>query len=241
MTKPTHLASWEAFWAMLADPDADVLWDVDPAQAAELDWARFKDVIDQQLPLIDLGCGSGTQTRFFAQHLPRVIGVDISPTVIDFARQADSAGAAEYRVFDLLDPAAGAALHAELGPVNVYIRGVLMLFAPDERATAAANLRALIGARGVCYLNEYPPQAKAYYTQIFSQQGMAPAFAKVLEAGITPGGLTAADLEALFPAAEYEQLLYGQHLMHTTIALQDGNFAAAPALYCAVRHRASAD
>jgi hypothetical protein len=232
-----YQTAWERFWSRLSGDPNDVLWDVDPAQAAALDLARFQTLFDPQLPVIDVGCGSGIQTRFLAQHFAQVIGVDVAPSVIAYAQTTNPAPNIRYQVFDLLSAAAGARLHTELGDANIYMRGVLMQFSADDRTAAAATLKDLLGARGVLYLNEYPPSTKAYYGSLFERQGMPAAFARVLEAGITPGGLAPAELSALFPAQEFDVLAQGDHVMHTSIPLTEGGFAQAPAVYMAVRRR----
>src|SRR5919204_5371673 len=47
---------------------------------------------------VEVGCGPGRQTRYLAQRFDRVIGVDVSPRMIEFARDEASAPNVEYRV-----------------------------------------------------------------------------------------------------------------------------------------------
>ena len=230
-------AAWERFWSNFSGQKDEALWDVDPAQAAAPGQERFQPLFDPQLPLIDLGCGSGTQTVFLALQFARVIGVDVSPSVIEYAQATQPAPNVSYRVFDLLSAADGARLHDELGDANLYMRGVLMQFGPEDRASAAATIKQLLGQRGALYLNEYTPSTKAYYGKLFERQGMPAAFARVLESGVTPGGLGAAELEALFPPSEFEILIQGEHVINTSIALAEGGFAQPPAAYRALRRR----
>lgn len=44
---------------------------------------------------MDIGCSNGRQTRFFAQHFSKVIGVDVSEAAIALARKATSLAAKE--------------------------------------------------------------------------------------------------------------------------------------------------
>jgi len=43
--------------------------------------------IDKTSPALDFGCGVGRLTRALAQHFPECCGVDISPTMINLARE----------------------------------------------------------------------------------------------------------------------------------------------------------
>src|SRR5688500_4961110 len=65
--------AWETFWgetraiATSSYPEARPIWDSDPDKTALTDLARFKSYMDASLPLVDYGCGNGTQTVCFAQ------------------------------------------------------------------------------------------------------------------------------------------------------------------------------
>ncbi len=230
--------AWEQFWGTLSGDPADVLWNVPYEQAAATDFARFRDVVTKNgLPLVDVGCGDGTQTPFFAEHTDPVIGVDISAKAIEIARQTAAAPNVTYRVLDLMNTADCAAFHAEVGDANLYMRGVLMQFAPDDRPTAAANLRRLMGETGYLYLNEYVPQTKAYYAELFEEQGLPAGFRRVIESGINPGGIDEDEMRTFFPPEDFEVVRRGKHVMNTIIPLDDGGYAQAPAFYALITRR----
>ncbi len=112
MTSPNrYLTSWESFWSTSTGAPGEIFWDADPAHAAQQDLALFQDYADPQLPLIDLGCGNGTQTRFLANHFARVIGTEISPAAVQIAQTKQAAPNASYRVLDVLCPDDAQALH----------------------------------------------------------------------------------------------------------------------------------
>jgi 2-polyprenyl-3-methyl-5-hydroxy-6-metoxy-1,4-benzoquinol methylase len=48
--------------------------------------------------LLDLGCGTGRLSRYFAGRGARVLGIDYAPKTIDIARRNDPEGKAQYRV-----------------------------------------------------------------------------------------------------------------------------------------------
>src|SRR5688572_30905432 len=44
---------------------------------------------DLSVPIVDLGCGNGRQSRYLARYFDQVIGADVSPSAIELARQED--------------------------------------------------------------------------------------------------------------------------------------------------------
>jgi 2-polyprenyl-3-methyl-5-hydroxy-6-metoxy-1,4-benzoquinol methylase len=143
--------AWETFWRDTPGRQGEAIWDSRPEQAAELHLAWFSEHFDPALPVLDLGCGNGTQSRFLAARYPRVIGIDLSKTAIAQARAADPAATVDFRVANALDPAAMAELRRELGDTNVYMRGIIHQSRPEDRARVAATVAALVGERGAVF------------------------------------------------------------------------------------------
>jgi len=229
---------WESYWGSLAGSDEEVFWDSAPATGAAIDLSRFKAFASSSLPLIDVGCGNGTQTRFFADHFERVIGVDVSEQAVLSARERASAANVEYRVLDLLDPDAAQALHKEIGDANVYIRAVLHQLSPESRPAALRSIEALLGARGVLYLIELSPFAEQYFQSLIEKNAGPPkGLARVLQHGITPATFSESEMAALFPEAQFELLAQGEGAIRTTHPLPEGGFAEVPAVYRVVRRR----
>ena len=221
--------AWESFWSSLTGEPGEVLWNVSPTLGAGLDFRRFQNLFaTNKLPLVDVGCGDGSQTCFFAEHVARLIGVDVSASAIKLARLKNAG--LEFQVLDLLDKAACQAFHGNLGDANIYMRGVMLQFEPKDRLRAADNLNVLMGNEGYLYLSEYLPE-KAYYTALIEAQGLPRGFAQIRKHGIVPGGIAQEDLSQLFPADQFETVLAGDHVMHTVIPLVAGGFAQAPAFY----------
>jgi SAM-dependent methyltransferase len=80
-------AVWERWWSDVNDSPGEVVWDAAASDLAA-DLEVFGDWFDPDLPVLDLGCGDGRQTRFLAQHFKTVIRVDISPSAIRHAAGA---------------------------------------------------------------------------------------------------------------------------------------------------------
>lgn len=236
-TPNRYYTSWEGFWTSLSDSPVEVLWDVGSEQVAAQDLPRFAAHMDPKLPLIDVGCGNGTQTLFLASRFPEVFGVDVAPGAIEKARQSNAAANITYSVLDLLQRSQAEALHSKIGDANLYLRTVLMQFLPPDRPTVVESLTTLLGTKGALYMQEYPPAAEQYYKSLFERQGIPPGFERVLRHGITPGVLSPADLEVLFPKNAFEVLGAGDCRMQTRIPLADGGFAQPPAIFLVLRRR----
>ncbi len=232
-----YLASWEGFWGSLSGAPDEVLWDADPAHAAEQDLALFRDYADPQLPLIDLGCGSGTQTRFLANHFAEVIGTDIAPAAVEIARTKNAVPNASYRVLDVLSPYDAGVLHEEIGDANVYMRGVLHQLSPSDHAMAIQSIERLLGARGVLYLVELSSEAEPFFARLIEQYGPPPGLARVFQHHITPGMLQEEHLTSLFPPDRFFLMKTGPSHVSTVHRLPTGEVVKVPAFYAVMRRR----
>ena len=239
-------AAWNRFWSSIerTGPDGQVLWDA--ASREELDGvlARVDAHMDRTLPLVDLGCGNGRYARALASRFPRVVGVDVSPSAVARA-QEESRGTAtvSFRTLDVAAPGAVRALAQELGEANVFMRGVFHVFDASQRATAVANLRELVGTRGVIYC------AETNYTgdpldQLVAQgatpTGMPDPLRRCIAAGIRPPShFGEAQLREFFPASSWEVLEHGPVTMHgLPLTSGAGTFEVIPSFYALVCPRA---
>lgn len=232
-----YLTSWEGYWSTATGAPGDIFWDADPAHAAQQDLVLFQDYVDPQLPLIDLGCGNGTQTRFLADHFARVIGTEISPTAVDIAQTKHAAPNASYRILDVLCPGDAQALHEEIGDANIYMRTVLHQLSAADHATAIQSIERLLGRSGILYFVELSSAAEPYFTQLIEQYGPPPGLARVFQHEITPGMLNENDLEVLFPLDRFTLLGTGQSHIHTVHTLPTGEVVKVPAFYAILGRR----
>jgi L-proline---[L-prolyl-carrier protein] ligase len=219
---------WETYWRTTIRDGQSPLWDV----AADL--ADVTQLMDTELPIIDVGCGNGTQTRQLADHFHRIVGADTSPSAIALARRTHPHPSITYLVLDIFDRNAAAALHHELGDANVYLRGVLHQIDPDLRAAFTAGLRLLLGDRGTLYLLELAPAATGYLQDLGADHGPPAALDKIIRLGIQPSGLTPPDAMALLGPG-YDLISTGADVIRTTHQLPDGHAAQIPAFHLAAR------
>ena len=232
-----YATSWESFWSTSTGAPGEIFWDADPAHAAQQDLALFQGYADPQLPLIDLGCGNGTQTRFLADHFARAIGTEISPAAIEIARTKHAAPNITYRVLDVLSPDDAQALHEEIGDANLYMRAVLHQLSPADHTTAIQSIERLLGRKGVLYFIELSSAAEPYFAQLITQYGPPPGLARVFQHQITPGMVNESDLEVLFPPNRFTLLRTGPSHIHTVHTLPTGEVVKVPAFYAILRRR----
>ncbi|WNZ07590.1 class I SAM-dependent methyltransferase [Streptomyces sp. 11x1] len=216
--------AWEGFWREASDEPGAVFWDAGPERTAAVHLALFEPYLTAaDLPLVDLGCGNGTQTRFLADRFPRVIGVDLSGAALDRARAADPDGRAAYRVLDAADKTDAEALHADLGDANVYVRGVLHQCEPDDRQRLVDTVATLLGERGRVCLVELAEAAKPVLMGLAADPAGPPAkLAPIFRHGIAPGEVTDAAVPKYLRAAGLTVVASGELPLATTEHTADG-------------------
>ena len=197
----------------------------------------FKDYADPPLPLIDLGCGNGTQTRFLADHFARVLGTEISPAAVEIAQAKHAAPNISYRVLDVLCPEDAQVLHEEIGDSNLYMRTVLHQLSPVDHATAIQSIERLLGVKGILYMIELSSAAEPYFAKLMKQDGPPPGLHRVFQIGIPPGMVNENDLEVLFPPNRFTVCSTGQSQIHTVHTLPTGEMVKVPAFYAILRQR----
>ncbi|MEU5086467.1 class I SAM-dependent methyltransferase [Streptomyces sp. NPDC021356] len=233
--------AWEGFWREAPDGPGAVFWDAAPEVTAGLHVPLFAPhLADSGLPLVDLGCGNGTQTRFLAGRFPRVVGADIAAAAVGRARHADPAGRAAYRVLDAADKAEAQALHAELGDVNVYMRGVLHQCEPDDRQSLVDALAVLVGERGRIFLVELSEAARPVLGRLAQDPaGPPPKLAPVLRHGIAPGEVADAAVPRYLRSAGLTVLVSGEAPLTTTESAPDGTRMELPSRWLVAAGRAA--
>ena len=60
-------------------------------------------IIKREMNVLDLGCGTGITTKYIARLGAKVIGIDISPKLIQFAKENSDHQNIEYRIEDITD------------------------------------------------------------------------------------------------------------------------------------------
>ncbi|MGV9453556.1 class I SAM-dependent methyltransferase [Streptomyces sp. NPDC003635] len=228
--------AWEGFWRAAPEEEGAVFWDAEPALTVGPHLALFEPHLTAPtLPLVDLGCGNGTQTRYLADRFPHVLGVDLSASAIDRARHADPAGLAAYRVLDAGEKDEAQTLHAELGDANVYMRGVLHQAEPDDRQSLVDGIATLVGTDGRALLVELAEAAKPVLMGLAqSPSGPPPKLAPVFQHGIAPGEVADDAVLEYVRTAGLSVLASGELPLATTEYLPDGTRIELPSKWLVV-------
>ncbi len=242
MSTPTPLPEkefdvWERWWNSINGAPGEIVWDADESDLMA-DLEVFAAAFTRELPVVDLGCGDGRQTRFLARHFGTVVGVDISPAAIERACAAENLPNVSYRVLDARSPEPAGRLHAELGDANVYVRGVLQTLPAADRPDAIRSIAALVGGTGTLFAKELPPQAGAYFAEQVQRHGMWPELERVMRL-IPPGQVTEQELASLFSPDRFEVIGAGSSHIRTVNVLPDGEPIRVPAISLLARPRAA--
>ncbi len=223
---------WESYWHNIkkTGADGDVFWDTATAADAAEDLQRFIGYMDTSLPLLDLGCGTGRWSRFFAPHFPLVVGVDVSPSAVRLA-QAETVQErnVQYRVYDDTDNDSARALHDEFGDMNVYMRGVLHMIKWHDRPTFIHSLEILLGQRGTLYQIELPAESILYLRSL--PQEVFQTIPKVTRRV----GFNLEQRQRFYPDDRWTVLAEGRNAIMHTIDVGDGRQEAMPAGYLVMR------
>ncbi|WP_372352516.1 class I SAM-dependent methyltransferase [Streptomyces sp. KL116D] len=228
--------AWEGFWEDAPEEPGGVFWDAEPALTAGLHLALFEpELAAAGLPLVDLGCGNGTQTRFLADRYPKVVGADLSAAALDRARRADPAEQADYRQIDATDAGQVGPMHAELGDVNVYVRGVLHQCEPADRQALIDAVAALVGDRGRAFVVELSERARPVLQELArNPAGPPPKLAPVFAHGIAPGEVSDAAVRDYVTEAGLEVFASGELPLTTTEFTADGSRIELPSTWLVV-------
>ncbi|MCZ4101904.1 class I SAM-dependent methyltransferase [Streptomyces sp. So13.3] len=219
----TYTQAWESFWRDAPATAGAVFWDADASLTAALQLPLLEPYFDAGLPVVDVGCGNGTQTRYLAERYDRVVGVDLSEAAIGHARRADPHGVAEYQQLNGADAATTRRLHAEIGDANVYMRGVLHQCEPADRAPLVEGIATLLGERGRVFAVELAAAAKGILLGLAQGPGgPPPKLGAVFAHGLTPGEVADEAVPGYFRAAGLELLAGGGQPLTTTESRTDG-------------------
>ncbi|WP_284989975.1 class I SAM-dependent methyltransferase [Arthrobacter sp. efr-133-TYG-120] len=207
--------AWEGYWRGIRTTgrSGDVLWDSDSAA----EHAQYSNAIaahfDPALPVVDVGCGNGTHTRWLAGLFPRVLGIDVSNGAIEMARkEAEGVHNADFMVLDAASAGAGEVLVERLGPANVFVRGVFHVLKPGKQAAMAANLRTAVGNRGRVLLAEtnFRGTSLGYLTELgATRQSIPLQLRRALENLPRPGHFGAAERHRAFSDADWQLIADG--------------------------------
>jgi SAM-dependent methyltransferase len=238
---PRHYAEhWDSYWRSIhrTGPEGEVLWDADPERAIADDLPRLLRWYEPTLPVVDIGCGNGSESRLLAQRFLRVIGVDVSIAAVERARrESEGCDGCEFRLLDATDSAQARALSAEVGDCNLYVRGVFHALDDQDRPAFVATLRTLAGKRGTVYLVELGRGLLPVFEEYAAEEGevLPAAVERVVVHGLRPVGFAPSERGRWFAEADWDVLDEGTAVIRTLPL--GGRSRELPAAYLALRPR----
>ncbi len=168
----TTLGAADALWAVLSLPGKrDGAWDLDQFLAtgradidASIAWLEQLGLPTRWERALDFGCGVGRLSQALARHADEVIGVDISPPMLEVARSIDrSGGACRYLLNDGADLSQLPDAHFDLvycvlvlqhlprPVIDGYLAEFLRVLQPGGTAVVQVPTKALWTVKGVVW------------------------------------------------------------------------------------------
>ena len=222
---------WNAFYQKTYAV-GKALWDVPPEQSVLEDQKVFGSAFEQLGTVLDIGCGTGEQSKYLGRLYPKVIGVDAAPKAIEIANTSDHPSNVEFQVGDLSDVAFMNGLRRQFGDMNVYLRGVLHQIRQPDREKVANNLLHLIGEKGSLYLIEVGKDIKDYFRSASKAFHELPeAVQETFISNLPPHGVDELEIAALFRKEGYQITQHGSGFLNTNLLLKDGTPVKIPAVF----------
>lgn len=196
---------WEHFWSKVGDDDS-LPWHAEPPSHTATMLAAVRRHLPPGLPLVDVGCGDATATRWLAAELGcPAFGIDSSPSALTKATaRADDASAAastaasggnpgvELREVNVLDAEAVENLAAEIGPAIVWSRFLLHhLQDTAARHAALRSMATLAGPAGRIVNLEITTLDADGFSAYADREH---ALRALLQAGVQPGQLVPTEI-----------------------------------------------
>lgn len=226
----TYREAWEGFWSAASDLPGEVIWDADPSLTSVPHSELLLPYADASLPIVDLGCGNGTQTRYLATRFARAIGVDLSHAAIEHARRADPEGTAEFSQLNLADGNAVSGLHQRTGDTNVYMRAVIHQSEPAARSAVASAVATLVGEKGRAFVVELTSESRTVLQQASeTPTGPPEKLRRVFDHGLKPASATDEEVPELLRNAGLAILATGDTALAQTELMPDGTRMDLPA------------
>lgn len=222
---------WNAFYQKTY-ATGKALWDVPPEQSVLEDQQVFGPAFKRVGTVLDIGCGTGEQSKYLGRFYPKVIGVDAAPRAIEIANALEHPPNVEFRVGDLSDKVFMDGLRMQFGDMNVYMRGVLHQIRQADREQVANNLLHLIGDKGAIYLIEVGKDIKDYFRSAANAFHELPdAVQETFISNLPPHGVDESEIATLFHREGYELSRHGTGFLKTNLLLKDGTPVKIPAVF----------
>lgn len=232
-TSGTYSENWDQFYRSVNGGGGKApLWEVPPELAVELDYEFFGKEFQNGLPVIDLGCGLGTQAVFLSTKFREVVGVDVSSKAVESANLRYQSENLHFVTIDERDPDFFGDLHERYGDSNVYVRGVMHQILDKDMPGFIQNLRLLMGAEGKLFFMEVADNIIEYLDSTSPRFSQMPAAMKqALVSNLPPRGLNFDKVRELFPEKYFTLMNLGRSSLNTNLQIGNGQSLRIPAVF----------
>ena len=207
------------------------LWDVSPDEAVGADYSVFAPHFLDDLPIIDLGCGTGAQSQFLAQKYNQVVGVDVSPFAISVAKEEVKESNVAFDTMDATDVGKAREIHSKYGDLNIYMRGVLHQILEADQELFQQTILSLMGQKGKMYCVEVSDQIRTHFDESNSSFSRLPLrMRQVFISNLPPIGLSKNNVANYFPKDRFNVLQAEEAKLNTNISYIDGEQIYIPAI-----------
>lgn len=226
-----YKSNWEGYYKTMAEELSQIPWDVSPDKASKLDLEIIINSFDESLPLVDIGCGIGTQAAFLKSFFDTVIGTDVSEEAIKIANQNYRQKGLEFSYLDILNIDEIKAFSVNHSPCNLYMRGMLQQILQIDRGKFTEAIKILLQSNGKLYFTELSTDAGVFFLDLKRKLGQfPPQLQRVLTEKVTKMvGVNLNDIDHIFDVENFNVLEKGV----TTISLKvdEKNHIGVPAVY----------
>lgn len=226
-----YKSSWEAYYKTIAYETSQIPWDVTPDKASKLDLEIITQYFKSSLPLVDIGCGIGTQSMFLKKHFDVVIGTDISEEAIKIANQKYGNENIEFCTLDILNIDEIKTFSNNYGPCNLYMRGMLQQILEVDREKFTKAIKILLQNNGKLYFTELSTDAGIFFLDLKRKLGkFPPQLQRVLTEKVTKMvGVNLKDIDKIFIPECFNILEQGSTSI--SLKLDVNNYIGVPAVY----------
>lgn len=204
-----YLLNWENYWASVKESGYLAPWDIVSPESIEEDIALIKSYFQQASIVVDLGCGSGIESKALSKHFNQVIGVDVSQVVINQINSNQNPQNTYFEQLDILNKQQVDNFISRFGHANIYLRGVLQQIKIADRSKFRQHIKLLMGTGNHLYFKEINPAAKQYFRKvIFEKKKIPPHIHRVLVQQVTKlVGVSVSDIEQIFPEPSFSKIM----------------------------------
>ncbi|MBR9919593.1 MAG: class I SAM-dependent methyltransferase [Bacteroidetes bacterium] len=224
--------NWDQYYIRTYGSKKKALWDVPAEEAVGTDYTYFSSHLPSDLPILDLGCGTGTQSVFLSKHFPRVLGVDVSAEAVRIAQSKQHPDNIEFGVLDITDEAAVAQISAKMGDLNIYMRGVLHQILDEHLPAFQSAVKKLLGNRGRMYCVEVSDGIRDHFRVENGKFSELPErLRQVFISNLPPKGVSLEKLNHFFPKAYFQVISSGDAKLQTNLKYAGGEAIYIPAVF----------